>query len=48
MHRTAFEIRAAGQWWFLVGHVPTKYERRSTQELAELFRARELARGLRA
>lgn len=42
-HRTAFEVRAGDRWWFLVGHVPTKYERRSTQELVERFRARELA-----
>lgn len=43
MHRTAFEIHAADRWWFLVGHVPTTYERRPAQELAGLFQARELA-----
>lgn len=44
MHRTAFEVHAADRWWFLVVHVvPAKYQRRSTQALVELFRARELA-----
>jgi hypothetical protein len=43
MHRTAFEVCAGDQWWFLVGHVPTNYERRSTRDLVEHSRARELA-----
>lgn len=43
-HRTAFEVHADGKWWFLTPHtVPAKYERRSTRELVEHFRTRELA-----
>ena len=42
-HRTGFEVHADDRWWFLVAHVPTKYERRSTRELVEQYGARELA-----
>jgi len=43
MHRTAFEVHAGDRWWFLTVHAPAKYERRSTKELVERFRIRELS-----
>lgn len=42
IYQTFFEVHAADRWWNLVAWAPTKYQRRSTRELAERSGAREL------
>jgi hypothetical protein len=42
VHQVFFRIRAADRWWYLAAHVPTRYQRKATRELAARYQVREL------
>ena len=42
VYQTFFEIRAADRWWNLVAWAPNKFQRRTTTQLVERSRAREV------